>query len=126
MKFYFPLGLMTAYKLLRVVFQTGHVWETENLSSSCILLYIYFFSCFTWPFPMVFEVFRRRRGGGGRRVGTSSINNVFVLKIKKSWCQQNCLQTCGFNFYMLLCTPYVGHKVQDYLDCGNCCKSNSN
>lgn len=31
-----------------------------------------------------------------------------------------------FNFYMLLCTLYVGHKVQDYLDCSDCCKSNSN
>lgn len=42
------------------------------------------------------------------------------MKRKQSWCQQNCLQTCGFNFCMLLCTLYVVCKVQDYWDCSDC------
>lgn len=56
-EFYFPVGLMIAYKLLRVIFQTGDVWEPENLSSSYILLYKCIL-CFIWPFPLFFEVFR--------------------------------------------------------------------
>lgn len=45
---------------------------------------------------------------------------AFVLKRKQSWCQQNCLQTCGFNFYMLFYTLYVVCKVQDYWDGTDC------
>lgn len=73
MELYFPVGLMIAYKLLRVIFQTGDVWETENLSSSYILLYK-FMLFFIWPFPMFFEVFRMGGGKGGRISRTSNIN----------------------------------------------------
>lgn len=45
---------MIAYKLLRVVFQTSDVWETENLSRSYVLLCI-FFSALHGLFPCFFK-----------------------------------------------------------------------
>lgn len=49
---------------------------------------------------MFFEVFIRKIKRCAR---TSSINNVFVLKRKESWCQQNCLPSSGRLIFTCCC-----------------------
>lgn len=69
--FYFPLGLMVAYKLLKVVFQTSGTLRMESSSSSNTFLYTFFFSALHGIFLWFSKSLRGKKGC------TSSINNLF-------------------------------------------------
>lgn len=97
MKFYFSLGLMIAYKLLRVVFQTSDVWETENLSRSYVLLCI-FFSALHGLFPCFFKSLEEEKEKKKRCQELAVLIMCLFWKGRNSWCQGNCLQTCDLIF----------------------------
>jgi len=71
---------------------------------------------------MVFEVFRRRK----KVCQELAVLICVCFEKEEELVPGKLFANLRFNFYMLLCTLYVGHKVKVYLVCSDCSESNSN